>query len=321
MSFALSSEQIELRDSLRRFLGATISTEYLRSRFETTQASDPAVWAKLCEFGFLELFSDRKSSSVRDLVMTAQEAGRVLLPENIIDTIVVLRSASQEVMPQIASGKRRVAIGLDCGGVVRFCSAGVIATDIVAISNDGAAYFSDLNSNHAVRIDAVDRTLAYFDLDLSAAKSRKLAAQTRHELMLARAAELVGIGEIVLERTLEYAKTRKQFGVTIGSFQAVAHRLAEMLLRLESARSLVEFAAWTLDSSPQQAQLATISACAHSFDHIPKLVEESIQIHGGIGFTWEYDLHFFLRRAKFLEAVWSPREEDLLSILEIAEAS
>ena len=321
MSFALSPEQIELRDSLRRFLADTITPEYLRQRFEGTQVSDAQLWGKLCEFGLLDLFSDSQNCSTRDLAMVAHEAGRVLLPENIVDTILVMRAADAQSAALIASGKKRVALGYLSEGDVKFCAAGELASDIVGVSNDSAVYFSDFSGAGRKRIDAVDRTLVYFNLKIGQTKPRQLTPQTRYQLLIARVAELVGIGEVVLERTLEYVKTRKQFGVTISSFQAISHRLSEMLVRLESARSLVEFAAWALDSSPQQVELATLSACAHSFEQIPKLIEESIQIHGGIGFTWEFDLHFFLRRAKFLEAVWAPSENDLLSILKIAEAS
>ena len=321
MSFALSAEQIELRDSLRRFLSETITTDYLRQRFESPQATDPTLWNKLSEFGLLEMFSERDASSVRDLVMVAQEAGRVLLPENIVDTIIVMRACAAGTTQAIASGRKRVALGVQTAGSIDFCAGASVATDLVAIAKDKSWYFSQVSPAYCTTIDALDRTILYANVDTSSLKATKLNSSIRSELMIARSAELVGIGEVVLARTLEYAKTRKQFGVAIASFQAIAHRLSEMLLRVESCRSLVEFAAWTLDASPQQSALASLAACAHAFSEMPRLVEESIQIHGGIGFTWEFDLHLYLRRAKFIEAVWGPDEAELLSILEIAENS
>ena len=112
------------------------------------------------------------------------------------------------------------------------------------------------------------------------------------------AAETVGICQRVMEMAVAYASERKQFGRPIGTNQAVSHMCAQMLLETEGARALVYNAAWALEHDPGQAPLAAAMAKAWASDAGPRVVGAAIQVHGGIGFTWEHDLHFFLKRAE-----------------------
>ena len=101
-----------------------------------------------------------------------------------------------------------------------------------------------------------------------------------------------------MEMAVAYASDRKQFGRPIGAYQAVSHRCAQMLLEVESARSLAYWAAWALDHEPQSAVRAASMAKAYAGDAGFRVTASSLQVHGGIGFTWEHDLHFFLKRGK-----------------------
>jgi alkylation response protein AidB-like acyl-CoA dehydrogenase len=101
-----------------------------------------------------------------------------------------------------------------------------------------------------------------------------------------------------MEMAVEYAKDRQQFGRPIGSYQAVSHRCAQMLLETENARSAVYGAAWAADAAPESLPTAASMAKAYASDAGWRVPDASIQVHGGIGFTWEHDLHFFLKRGK-----------------------
>jgi alkylation response protein AidB-like acyl-CoA dehydrogenase len=101
-----------------------------------------------------------------------------------------------------------------------------------------------------------------------------------------------------MEMSVEYAKDRKQFDRPIGAYQAVSHRCAQMLLETENSRSAVYGAAWAADSEPDALPLAASIAKAYSSDAGWRVPDAAIQVHGGIGFTWEHDLHFFLKRGK-----------------------
>ena len=118
------------------------------------------------------------------------------------------------------------------------------------------------------------------------------------------AAAMLGAARRCLDMSVEYAKVREQFGQPIGSFQAIRHRCAEMLLEVENAHSATYYAAWALDASAEDAALAASVAKAYVSEAARKACGEAIQVHGGIGFTWEYDLHLYFKRAKALEATW-----------------
>jgi alkylation response protein AidB-like acyl-CoA dehydrogenase len=130
-----------------------------------------------------------------------------------------------------------------------------------------------------------------------------------HRVCVALAAESTGIAQRTMEMAVEYAKDRQQFGRPIGAYQAVSHRCAQMLLETENSRSAVYGAAWAADAEPNSLPLASSMAKAYASDAGWRVPDASIQVHGGIGFTWEHDLHFFLKRGRsnaalFGDAKW-----------------
>jgi alkylation response protein AidB-like acyl-CoA dehydrogenase len=130
-----------------------------------------------------------------------------------------------------------------------------------------------------------------------------------HRACVAIAAESTGVAQRALEMSVSYAKDRQQFGRPIGAYQAVSHRCAQMLLETENSRSAVYGAAWAADAEPESLPLAASMANAYASDAGWRVPDMAIQVHGGIGFTWEHDLHFFLKRgranaASFGDAKW-----------------
>jgi alkylation response protein AidB-like acyl-CoA dehydrogenase len=125
-----------------------------------------------------------------------------------------------------------------------------------------------------------------------------------HRVCVALAAESTGVAQRTLEMAVEYAKDRQQFGRPIGAYQAVSHRCAQMLLETENARSAVYGAAWAADAEPESLPLAASMAKAYAGDAGWRVPDASIQVHGGIGFTWEHDLHFFLKRGRSNAAIF-----------------
>jgi alkylation response protein AidB-like acyl-CoA dehydrogenase len=125
-----------------------------------------------------------------------------------------------------------------------------------------------------------------------------------HRVCVALAAESTGIAQRTLEMAVAYAKDRQQFGRPIGAYQAVSHRCAQMLLETENARSAVYGAAWAADAEPESLHLAASMAKAYAGDAGWRVPDASIQVHGGIGFTWEHDLHFFLKRGRSNAAIF-----------------
>jgi alkylation response protein AidB-like acyl-CoA dehydrogenase len=119
-----------------------------------------------------------------------------------------------------------------------------------------------------------------------------------------QSAESVGAAELLFEETVDYAKRRVQFGRTIGSFQAIKHRFADLLMELEAMRAAAHYAALALGDGLDDAAAAVATAGAYVDDTFAHICGEALQLHGGIGFTWEHDVHLFTRRAKVSQALY-----------------
>lgn len=142
------------------------------------------------------------------------------------------------------------------------------------------------------------------DVMADSAKARAALDYALNVATLAVSAEMVGGMQWLLEASVEYAKTRKQFGKPIGQFQAVQHHCANMLLMTESARSAVYYAAWEMGNDPEQAPLAVSMAKAYASDGYREVGNLAVQVHGGIGFTWDENVHFYYKRSKASELMF-----------------
>ncbi len=139
-----------------------------------------------------------------------------------------------------------------------------------------------------------------------------------------QSAESVGAAEVVFESTVDYLKKRVQFGRTIGSFQAIKHRLADLLLQLEAMRAAAHYAALAFGDGLDDAAEAVATAGAYVDDTFARICGEALQLHGGIGFTWEHDIHLFTRRAKANQVLYGDgawHRERLVRFLEVAVAT
>ena len=137
---------------------------------------------------------------------------------------------------------------------------------------------------------------------------------------VALAAEMCGAASATLELSLEHVKVREQFGKPVGAFQAVQHKLADMKVELENSRSLVYYAAWAIDQDAPDRRLAAAMAKAYASDACPRIAESAVQVHGGVGFTWEHDLHLYLKRLKASEVTYgdgAANREQVARLLEL----
>ena len=132
-------------------------------------------------------------------------------------------------------------------------------------------------------------------------RAEGLLAEVHDLARAALCAEMCGGSQRVLDMSVAHAKSREQFGRPIGSFQAVAHKCADMFVRVESSRSATYYAAWALAAGRRDAHVSACMAKAYCAEAYAKVAGEGIQIHGGLGFTWEQDLHLFYKRAKACE--------------------
>jgi alkylation response protein AidB-like acyl-CoA dehydrogenase len=178
---------------------------------------------------------------------------------------------------------------------------------VIVAGADGRHYLVETGSDRVSITPApsLDPTRRLFAVELSGADAEPLEggrgeqiAHAYSTIVTALAAENVGVAQRAMEMAVAYAKDRKQFDRPIGSYQAISHRCAQMLLEVEGSRSLAYWAAWALDNEPETAGRAASMAKAYASDAGFRVAASALQVHGGIGFTWEHDLHFFLKRAK-----------------------
>jgi len=330
VDFGLSDEQRLLQETVRRLLDEAYPTTRARAISDTETAHDAELHSALAELGvFGTLVPEAHGGnalSFLDAMLVAEELGRAAGPGAFIATGVLasiaLRESGhealcKEVLPEIASGRTRFGVGLaesyaardgagvrlehgSLEGTALFALDAVGADRLLVHCAGGLALVSAQASGvEVVPLDSVDRTRRIAELRLHAVVPAALFEGTPRVLAagrLALAFDLLGCCSRALELSLAYATERKQFGRVIGSFQAVKHMLAEIAAALEPARSLAWYAAHAFDREPVLAERLAALAKAHVSEVATEVLRKATEVHGGIGFTEQYDLHLWFRR-------------------------
>jgi alkylation response protein AidB-like acyl-CoA dehydrogenase len=341
MKFDLSEDQALLQSSTRDFLTSELPLEKSRNVMEhDSNGYEPAQWRTFAEMGYIGLAlpgaAGGQGLGTIELAIVLEEMGRVCAPGPFLDAVLaaaLLAAAGKQdaLLADVVSGKSLVTIARQDSP---FSGNHVEPTRFENGRVRGTKYFVPF----AARTDALLVTtpqgvvlvrapydvLALQTIDLSQRFAEvKLDNQgtliggpellEKIDLLgaVGASAMMLGIMSRALEVTLEYVQTRQAFKRPIGAFQALQHRLADMLLKTESTRSAVYRAAWCLDTGDRDAALACATAKAYAGDASRSVCGEAIQMHGGIGFTWELDLHFYFKRAKTLEQFYGSTEVQL----------
>jgi alkylation response protein AidB-like acyl-CoA dehydrogenase len=309
VDFDFNDEQREIKSTAREFIADRFKPEKVRELADSDSPYDEEIWRQMCELGWPGIAIAEEHGGqglgVVELVILQEELGYACAPSPMISNAfaaaLIEGGGSDEQksrwLPGIASGSERgaAAFTADDEPVV-----GAAQGAAILVLNDGdGARLVEPGEATLERLDLIDTTRAYFRAsadggdplpgDIAAA----VAVGT-----VALAAELVGVAQRALEMANAYAKEREQFGRPIGAYQAVSHRLADMLWDVEEARSLLYYAAWAADSEPDSLPLAASMAKARASDAATAVTHNAIQTFGGIGFTWEHDIHYFLKRAR-----------------------
>jgi alkylation response protein AidB-like acyl-CoA dehydrogenase len=323
MHFGLSWEQQQLKEAARGFLGQLRTA---REVLDGASVTDPAMWARVVEeqgwpaiaipeacggfgFGWMEL------------AVVFEELGRTLTPCPLLGTCMAVAAlleapagaARDEALQAIATGRTAALVeGLESRdapegtrllGTAPQVVHGADAELLVAVTSAGLALVEagDVEVEPLPTLD-VTRSLAAVEANLPVPPEAWLgpvdlgAVHGRCEALIA--AESTGSAEAALEMAVAYAKVREQFGKPIGSFQAIQHLCADMLVAVESARSATWYAAWAIDDGADDAREACRIAKAAASEAALHCAGQNIQIHGGIGFTWEHDAHLYFKRAR-----------------------
>jgi alkylation response protein AidB-like acyl-CoA dehydrogenase len=314
VQFSFSEEQLALRDAVRDLLAKECPPSAVRAAWTSDTGRCPRAWDALTEMGVLGVVVPEALGGLGlgevDLVLVLEETGRWALPEPIVETAAV-------VAPLLAArGDERASEFV--GGA---SAAATHALSPHAVWADTAALIVAMGSSQALvapreafvlgALESVDGARQLFELEVAGAVASGAPEQDAAEVDLAfdraalgTAAQLVGLADRMITMTVEYASARKQFGVAIGTFQAVKHHLANARLALEFARPLVYRAAWTIATDDPERAVAVSLAKASASDAATLAARVALQCHGAIGYTTEYDLHLFMKRAWALAATW-----------------
>jgi alkylation response protein AidB-like acyl-CoA dehydrogenase len=309
VEFDFNDEQREIKSTAHDFLSSRFKPEKVRALAESESPYDDEIWAEICELGWPGIAVPEHYGGLGlgtvELVILLEELGYACAPAPLISNAVaglMIESGGSEEqrrrwLPGIASGEARGAAALsgDPAPIV-----GAAAGSAVLVLTDGqGGRVVETESATLERLDLIDTTRAYFRVE--AEEGERLEGDLGPALdraAVALSAELVGIGQRALDLAVAHAKEREQFGRPIGAYQAVSHRLVAMLWDVEEARSLTYYAAWVADAEPESLTLAASMAKARASDAATSITHDAIQTLGGIGFTWEHDIHFFLKRAR-----------------------
>ena len=299
MRFALTDDQVAFRDAVRDLLAKECSPAVVRTAWDApTGQLDRGVWDSLDAMGVLGVLVPEADGGLgldeTWLVPILEEAGRAALPHPLVETAMV-------AAPLAGVGLGMVTSSL--GGPHVPC-----ATDADAVLVDGLTLVP--TSACALEpVDTVDRgrraaVVSVTDAGAGRPLPNADVALTLDRGALGTAAFLVGLGQAMLDLTVAYVKERQQFGVPVGSFQAVKHHLADAALALEFARPAVARAAWSVaHDAPTRARDVSM-AKAMASDAAELVGRQALQCHGAIGYTVEADLHLFLKRTWALARAW-----------------
>jgi alkylation response protein AidB-like acyl-CoA dehydrogenase len=307
MRFTLSEDQQEIKRTAHDLLANRSTMAKVREAAEAGTYDD-GLTRELGELGWPGIAVGEEHGGqglgIVELAVLLEELGYACAPVPFLGTVLAAlaiehagSSEQQERwLPGLASGELRGALGTADALIPDAPGADVV---VVVDPANGTAHVAD----GVEEVESVDPTRRHgratgaaqqLDGDIAAAVDRALVAVS---------AELVGVCQRALDMTVEYVKERKQFGVPVGTFQAVHHGAAQMLIDTEGGRAATYYAAWAADAEPERLPMAAAMAKAWTSDAGRSVTGAAIQLHGGIGFTWEADVHWLYKRAQLDSAL------------------
>lgn len=304
MRFAFTDDQLALRDAVRDLLDRECPASVVRDAWTNATGRTEKVWDHLAEMGVLGALAPETAGglglSFLDLVLVLEETGYAALPEPILEHAAVAVPLLPDPSAAVA-GATTVTASFPAAPYAPWAdTAGLVVvaddTGLRVLEPAELDLTSRSSVDHARRLYAVDAPPA-----VGIAVSDTAAFERG---ALGAAAQLIGLTRRMLDLTVAYVSDRRQFGVPVGSFQAVKHHLADARLALEFARPLVYRAAWSLTHVDPDLAVHVSMAKATASDAAHLTGRAALQCHGAIGYSDEYDLHLFLKRAWALEATW-----------------
>jgi len=337
VNFDLSEEQQMLQQTVARLLERECPPTRLREIFESESGHDPALWKNLVEMGIAGLAVPEEHGGagleMLDLALAAETLGYAGAPGPFLGhslaTLAIRLGGSDEQqrewLPRLATGDALGTVALGEGGGVWLPEDWTLAAGakldgtklavphpdladviVVGVAGGGLALVAAGAAGLAFEpMSGADRARRLGSVTFSGTPCEELpegrvaAGGVRDAGLVLLAADAFGSGSRLVDMSVEHAKTREQFGVTIGHFQALKHQLADMAVEMEPARGLFWYAAHAFDHIPDERERSAAIAKAHITDNAMQVARRAVEAHGGIGFTWECDVQLWFKRAMF----------------------
>lgn len=325
MDFTFSEDQLLFRDSVRDFLTNEVTTESIRQRWETDSGRSATCWQSLAELGLTAMLVPEENGGLGmdeiDFVLLAQECGRAALPEALVDSVLVvtplLRESAvdqaQEWLQAISTGDLQIAVSQGNGLLLdaHVCDKAIIEEQgrLLLVAT------SELSLEVQESVDPSRKLFSYsFSGNVEAVladgqRAIELIANMRLRGALGAAAQLLGLAQRMTDISVAYTSERKQFGAAIGSFQAVKHHMANVAVATEFAKAPVYRAAYSVAHNSEQAAAHVAQAKIAASQAALLAAKSGIQVHGAMGYTWEVDMHIFMKRAWALDGAWGTRAQ------------
>lgn len=317
MKFAFTEDQQLFRDAVRDMLARECTADVVRAAWDDEAGRAPAVWARLAEMGVVGLTAPEADGGMDmndlDLVLLLEEAGRAALPEPLVATTAVgiplLAACGQEKwVKAAATGEALIALGL-YGSLLE----GAAAADVLILAAAGELHLLTPDQVELTPQTSVDGSRRVAKVAWTPAADTRIAdgetaatliAAARDRGAVGTAAELLGLARRMLDMTVAYTTERTQFGKAIGTFQALKHHMADTLVAIEIARPVVYRAAYSLANNDVERSIHASMAKAYASDAAKLAARKALQCHAAMGYSYEYDLHLWMKRTWALAASW-----------------
>ena len=320
MDFTFSEDQLLFQESVRDFLVNEVTAERVRASWLADSGREDALWRQLAELGLTGMTVPEAHGglgmSELDFVLLAQECGYVALPEPLVHTVMVAVPLLNDIggelaaqwLPKVASGDAKVIVGLQQNLLVEDAHV----ADLVLIQQGETLYAATPDQVSLGYNESVDPSRKLFSVELlsgaiTVADGERAAALTADAFnrgALGCAAQALGLAQRMIDLSVQYTRERQQFGKPIGSFQAVKHHMANVAVRLEYAKAPTHRAAYAVAVGQHIAAHAVSHAKLVACEAANLAAKNSVQVHGAMGYTWEVDLHIFMKKAWALANTW-----------------
>ncbi|CAA0111044.1 Acyl-CoA dehydrogenase [Halioglobus japonicus] len=313
MDFTFTEDQLLFQESVRDFLVNEVTPERIRASWETDSGRDPALWRQLAELGLTGITVPEECGglgmSALDFVLLAQECGNVALPEPLVHTVLVAVPMLQDIggdlaahwLPKIAAGDARVVVGLAQNLVVEDAHI----ADLLILQHGDTLVAATADQVELQLNESIDPSRKLFTFALKSgatplatgAEAAPLVSSALNHGALGCAAQALGLAQRMIDLSVQYTSERQQFGKPIGSFQAVKHHMANIAVRLEYAKAPTHRAAYAISLQQDIAAHAVSHAKLAACEAANLAAKNSHQVHGAMGYTWEVDLHIYMKKA------------------------